>query len=145
MSQFLSDLIIRCSESCENIWMLDEPLIYESDQLGIIIVPKGFMTDLASTRHIPFVSMIWGDTAHREAVVHDYLYCIDSEPVVGFSTANSVFIEAMKARDKGIFVRYPMFWGVWIGGYPHYHVHKVDWNPEDNQCQPQGPIQTIQP
>ena len=145
MSQFLTELAVKCCSTDENLWILAEPLVYESELVGLVTVPEGFFTDLASTRHIPLVSFIWGDRAHREAVVHDYLYCIDSDPIVSFSMANAVFIEAMKSRDKGFFVRYPMWWGVWIGGYPHYHSHKVDWRPGDDPPICVDPNTVIQP
>jgi hypothetical protein len=129
MAKFLTELAVKCCSTDENLWILAEPLVYESDLVGLVTVPEGFYTDLASTQHIPLVSFIWGDRAHREAVIHDYLYRINSDPVVSFSMANSVFIEAMEARDKSFWVKYPMFWGVWIGGYFSYHSKTVDWKP----------------
>ena len=132
MSKFLTELELRCCQSNENYWILEAPLIYQSDMLGLVTVPAGFCCDLASTRHIPGVSLIWGSTAHREGVLHDYLYRIDSKPVVSFSMANSLFLEAMEARKKGFFTRYPLFLGVWIGGYFSYHKRTVDWRPGDD-------------
>ena len=133
MSKFFTELELRCCQSDENYWILEAPLIYQSDMLkGVIEIPVGFCCDGASTRHIPFVSFIWGSTAHREAFLHDYFYCIDSKPVVSFGMANSLFLEAMEARGKGFFTRYPMFWGVWIGGYFSYHERYVSWRPGDD-------------
>ena len=131
MSKFITEFKIKCCETNENLWQLEAPLVYESDLLVLVTVPAGFWTDLASTRHIPLVSFIWGNRCHREAVTHDYLYRIDSKPVVSFSMGNSVFIEAMESRDKSFWVKYPMFWGVWIGGYFSYHERKVNWQPSD--------------
>jgi len=155
MSQFLTELEIKCCQGNENFWELESPLVYASDLLkdpassssmsGVVTVPKGFITDMASTRHIPFVSLIWGSTAHREAVVHDYLYCLDSVPLVSFSTANAVFKEAMYARDKSVFVRYPMFAGVWIGGWFHFHKKSVNWKPGDDPPAIDDPNIAIQP
>jgi len=142
MAKFLSELELKCSQANENYWFLDAPLLYKSDLLtdplssadtGIITIPSGFCCDLASTRHIPGVSFIWGSTAHREGVLHDYLYRIDSAPVVSFAMANSIFIEAMECRGKKWWVKYPMFWGVWIGGYFSYHEKKVDWKPTEEK------------
>ena len=137
MSRFLSELKIKCCETNENLWQLEAPLVYESDMLGLVTVPAGFWTDLASTRHIPLVSFIWGSTAHREGVLHDYAYRIDSNPVCSFGMANSLFAEAMEAREKKPWVRWPLFWGVWIGGYFSYHERKVNWQPSDKtMCGP---------
>ena len=145
MSKFLTELEIKCCPENENLWELESPLVYESDLVGLITVPKGFITDLASTRHIPFVSMIWGSTAHREAVVHDYLYCTDSVPLVSFGQANAVFKEAMEVRDKSIFVRYPMWWGVWIGGWFRFRKKSVNWKPGDDPPVCTDPNISLQP
>ena len=124
MAKFLTDLDARLKDD-DKIWNLDSPLIYESDILGMIEIPAGFESDLASVPRFPIVYWFWGGRCHREAFVHDYLYRIDSVPVATFARANAVFYEAMEARDKAICVRYPMFWGVWIGGYFSYHKKKV--------------------
>ena len=151
MSQFLTELIIKCCPTNENLWQLDEPLVYESDLVGLVTVPRGFFTDLASTRHIPLVSFIWGSEAHREGCLHDALYRSDIvvpgyEPGgISFSLANSVFIEAMESRGKGFFVRWPLFFGVWIGGYPSYHAKKMDWQPGDDPPVCVDPNTLIQP
>lgn len=155
MAEFLSELEIRCCPEDENYWELDAPLIYRSDMLtdpasssstsGVIVVPKGFTCDLCSTRHIPFVSFIWGNRAHREGCLHDYVFRIDSNPVCSFSLANSLFIEAMEARGKSAWVRYPMFWGVWLFSYwGSYHKKTVDWKPGDEPPD-SGEMITVQP
>jgi hypothetical protein len=97
----------------DKIWELLEPLAYYSAILGkLIIVPKGFQTDLASVPRVPILYTIWGGRAHREGVLHDYLYRIDSDPATSFDQANAIFMEAMASRGKSWFVRYPMWWGV---------------------------------
>ena len=139
-SKFLTELQVNCCDTNENLWDLVVPLIYDSDLIGRVTVEKGFFSDLASTRHIPLVSFIWGSRAHREGVLHDYLYRINSVPVVSFAMANAVFIEAMESRDKSFWVRYPMFWGVWLGGYFSYHKKMVEWKPSDEvDCGPPDP------
>lgn len=125
MSKFLTELEATLLNN-DTVWELDSPLVYESDLLKqTLTVPKGFQTDFASVPRIPFFYTLFGDRAHRESVLHDYLYRIDSEPVVTYNKANGVFYEAMKLRGKSIFVRYPMFWGVCLGGSGSYHKKKV--------------------
>ena len=123
MSKFTTELDVRCID--DGAWVLDSPLIYESDILGKIIVPAGFETDFASVPRVPIIYMMFGDRAHREAVLHDYLYRIDSVPYASYSQANDVFFEAMKERGKSWFVRYPMYWGVVLGGWGVYHKKGV--------------------
>lgn len=120
MSKFLTELDAKLIKD-DLIWKLDSPLEYESDLLGLIEVPEGFETDLASVPRVPIVYMLWGGKAHREGVIHDYLYRIDSVPLASFSQANEVFFEAMQTREKPFYVRYPMWWGVCIGGGSSYH------------------------
>lgn len=129
MAKFLTELDAKLVDDV--IWELDTPLVYESDLLKCTLtVPKGFQTDFASVPRIPVVYWFFGDRAHRESVLHDYLYRIDSEPVVTYNKANGVFYEAMELRGKSAFVRYPMWWGVTCGGFGSYHKRRV----EDKLC-----------
>jgi len=123
MSKFLTVLDVRLRDN--KIWVLDSSLAYESNLVGKIEVPSRFETDFASVPRLPVIYLLWGDRAHREAVLHDYLYRMDSIPLVSFSTANKVFLEAMKIREKNWFVRWPMFLGVKFGGHSSYHKRKV--------------------
>ncbi len=124
MAGFLTELDVRLKDD-DTIWEILSPLIYESDIIGKIKVPKGFLTDFASVPRIPIAYRLYGDRAHRESVLHDYLYCIDSVPQATYSQANNVFFEAMTVRGKPWGVRHAMYWGVVLGGWPHYHKRKV--------------------
>lgn len=127
MSKFLTELDLRIIN--DDLWKLDSPLIYESDLLEcLIIVPKGFVTDLASVPRVPIAYWFWGGRAHREAVLHDFLFRIDAIPEATFMQANGVFLEAMEVRKKRWSIRYPMYFGVVAGGYCSYHKRKVDWD-----------------
>lgn len=131
MSRFISGLDIYNSDVCENLWILGSPLVYESDLLkATVTVPKGFVTDLASVPRMPFLYFYWGGRAHREAVIHDYLYRTDSVPLATFRQANGVLLEAMASRGKSFSLRWTMWAGVWIGGYFQYHKKLVSWTPE---------------
>lgn len=131
MSKFLTALVIANCVADEGLWELQSPLVYESDILGCTVtVPKGFFTDLASVPRVPFVFEAWGNRAHMSAVVHDYLYRIDSIPVTGFMQANRVFREAMKVRKQPWYIRHCMFTGVCFG-WGSYHRKRVDWKMGD--------------
>jgi hypothetical protein len=124
MAKFLTELELSCID--DGTWILDAPLKYESDLLKqTVTVPTGFKTDLASVPRFPIAYQFWGGRAHREAVIHDFLYCIDSDPVVSEMTANDVFFEAMECRGKSVLVRYPMWWGVVLFGWLRYHKKRV--------------------
>ena len=130
MAEFLTNLDIELID--EKTWRLTGPLAYQSDIAGRITVPVGFVTDLASVPRVPLAYMAWGDRAHREAVVHDYLCCIGCAPDLPLNTVNRVFLEAIlhrltiKNKEQNWFnravskarvyaVAYPMYWGVCLG------------------------------
>ena len=120
MSKFLNEL--DCHLKNDKIWVLNNPLFYYSSILQkIICIPKGFETDLSSVPRVPFIFWFWGGRAHCEGVLHDHLYRKDSVPLVTRSVADRIFKEAMKSRRKSFFVRWPMFFGVRIGGWGAYH------------------------
>lgn len=120
MSEFITELDARLHDD-DRIWSILSPLIYCSNILGIIRVPAGFETDFASVPRVPIVFRLYGDRAHRESVIHDYLYRIDSTPEASFDIANLVFLEAMTCRGKSHFIRCGMYKGVCLGGKRHYH------------------------
>ncbi|MFA5377511.1 MAG: DUF1353 domain-containing protein [Dehalococcoidia bacterium] len=124
MSEFLTDLDIHeIDDDC--VWELDKALVYLSDLIGKITVPNGFQTDFASVPRVPIAYMFFGNKAHRESVIHDFLYRADSVPLVSRELADNIFFEAMECRGKGCGVRYPMWWGVRLGGWTAYHKKRV--------------------
>lgn len=123
MSEYLSEL--HTCHITDKIYRLDTPLIYKSDLVGIVEVPAGFYTDLASVPRVPILWWFYGDRAHKSAVIHDYLFCIDAKPEVSWMMANRVFLEAMETGGHWFYVRYPMFAGVVIGSRLCWHKRKV--------------------
>ena len=115
-SKFLTELDLRTLTDQKSVLLRD--LIYQSAiYRGVIIVPAGFVTDKASVPRVPFVYMFFGDRAHREAVIHDYLY---QTHIVSKKNADKIFKEAMNARGKSAFVRWGMYLGVVLGGRSSY-------------------------
>lgn len=126
MTGFKTELDIQLKPGSDNIFIIGSPLIYVSNILGKIIVPEGFETDFASVPRIPIIYAMFGDRAHREAVLHDAMYRIDFPGNISFMMANRVFLEAMQKRDKAFYISFPMFWGVCLGGYFSYHKLKMN-------------------
>lgn len=113
---FLTDLATRDIDDLSCVLLSD--LVYRSRIYGgTITVPKGFVSDRASVPRVPVIYMAFGDRAHREAVVHDYLY---QTHVVNKSTADRIFLEAMRARKKKGWIRWGMYLGVVMGGRGAY-------------------------
>ena len=110
---------------------LNTPLIWEHCDKRVYI-PAGFETDLASVPRVPVVYLCWGDRAHREAVLHDYLYRIDSILwMYGLPTspdkeeADWLFREAMIGQGVSWWIYHPMYLGVRTGGGSSFHCRKV--------------------
>ncbi|MFA6358758.1 MAG: DUF1353 domain-containing protein [Candidatus Omnitrophota bacterium] len=133
---FRTALDVRLRDDCDNIWVVRSPLKYWSELLNrLIIVPPWFETvseatttdlpcfetDLASVPRLPLIYDMWGSRAHREAILHDAMYRTDFPGNISYSQANSVFLEAMESTGKPWYIRYPMYWGVVLGGASSYH------------------------
>lgn len=78
MGKFLTKLEVeQVSESTgsENSkWKLTEPLIYESNNIGLIVVDRGTVTDFASIPRLPIPYFIAGGRSNAPATLHDHLY-----------------------------------------------------------------------
>ena len=125
MAKFLTELDCHLKATCENIWILDSSLIYESDIVGPVSVPAGFETDLASVPRLIVIYELWGNRCHREAVIHDYLYRQDSVPQASKLQADRVFLEAMRVRGNPFYIRWFMFAGVAAFAWMSFHRRKV--------------------
>lgn len=124
---FQTFLSVDLKPGADNVWIIDKPLEYWSELSNcLIVVPPWFETDFASVPRMPLFYEAYGNRAHMESVIHDYLYRIDSVPVVPYSMANRIFLEAMKARGKNWFVRAGMYLGVVLGGWTAYHKKSVN-------------------
>ena len=102
----------------DNHWTLVSELTYGSEVLdGHVTVPAGFTTDFASVpRILPIVFACFGARCQPEAVVHDWLYRRGSD--VTRAQADRVFLEAMESRGKPWRLRFPMYLGVRLFGWP---------------------------
>lgn len=114
MSRFLSDLHVRLVDDEREIWALEAPLVYESERLGVVVVPEEFHTDFASVPRLPLAYLVVGGKGKRAAVIHDWLYSGGMR--VDRKTADQVFAEALEASGYGAVVRGLMYAGVRIGG-----------------------------
>jgi hypothetical protein len=110
----------------KTVYRLEEPLVY-FDGDRTITVPEGFETDLASVPRLPIVYIAWGDRAHREAVLHDYLYSIGAVPDLPREECDKLFRQAMISRGNPWWIYQPMYWGVRLGGWTGYKKAPVDY------------------
>jgi len=102
----------------DSLWQVISVLVYRSRiYKGIITVPEGFVTDFASVPRVPLVYFAFGNRAHHESVIHDYIY---QTHLTSKAKADRIFLEAMKARGKPLWIRWGMYLGVILGGRKAY-------------------------
>ncbi|WP_199226644.1 DUF1353 domain-containing protein [Acidovorax sp. HMWF029] len=90
-------------------WRLLAALGYDSDLIGHVDVPQGFVTDLASVPRLPLAFFLAGGLAHAAAVLHDWLYTTHQ---TDRATADAVFREAAQACGVSPW----RAWVMWLGG-----------------------------
>lgn len=119
VAMFLTPLSVECVDdlacSGRGIWVITKPLRYYSAILNRIIeVEPGFLTDFASVPRIPVAYLLFGDTSHKAAAVHDKLF--HSHNICDEATANKVLLEASEAEGISWWRRTGIYLGVAIGG-----------------------------
>jgi hypothetical protein len=119
MSQFLTSLVMEnATNQDDGKWRLTQPLIYDSDiAKRVIVVPQGFVTDLASVPRVPVVYFLAGGTSNEASVVHDYLY---TSHLVDRQTADAVLREASAVTGVPAWRRSIMWAAVRMFGGSHW-------------------------
>ena len=131
MSKFINQIDARVSKKTidgkfTRVVILDRALFYESDLLGNVEVPVGFVSDGASVPR-----MLWNlyppfGEYLEAAVVHD-LFCVlghKGESPIDFKMAAKVFKEAMAVCGVSRWKRQKMYLAVrWCG--PKFSAKKA--------------------
>jgi len=100
------------------LYRVIEPFIYESDVAGkTIIVPAGYITDLASIPRVPLVYRELEQLADMPGVPHDFCY---STGFLDRDTADLMLKEACLLIGLSAWKAQAIYWGVRIGGKSHY-------------------------
>lgn len=113
---FITTLDLRAYKPDE--WVVLAPLEWESKDARLV-VPRGFITDLASVpRALRGVLDING-ASRAPAVLHDFAYC--SHWSGSREKADALFRDALEACGVGAIARY-MYWrGVRLGGRQYWN------------------------
>ncbi|WP_068634909.1 DUF1353 domain-containing protein [Thauera butanivorans] len=94
-------------------WRLELPVVWETPA-EIIVIPPGFLTDLASIPRI-FHSLIPVNGRHRSAaILHDYLFVVQDRPRDG---VDALFLRAMEASGVRWTQRTAMYLAVRLAGW----------------------------
>ena len=108
----------------DGLWELMEPLEYhvgDENSTEVITVPKGFVTDFASTplgvRNLFPKDGPWTGAA----IIHDYLY---QKKLYSRKKCDDIFLEAMKVCNVSRIKR----WTMWVAlrGFGWYAYNKKD-------------------
>jgi len=126
---FLTKLSITAIRGT-NIYMLNKPLHYFSNQLSrLFVVPEGTKTDFAS---IPSFIKFWidddGGSIRDAAVVHDYLYSNKSNVMysdIDRKSADGVIIEGMEDLNASYIKRRAVYYALRLFGSFAYKKDEV--------------------
>lgn len=100
------------------MWTVAAPLVWQDPIYGMLAVPLGFPTDLASIPRI-FRNIPWLDpngVSRRPAVVHDYLYGSKFGRRYGKEFADHFLRDALLAEGAAQGVASAFYWAVCLGG-----------------------------
>lgn len=127
MSKFLTPLCWH--QTGVQQYVLDEPLVYQSDLLGLTItVPKDFQTDAESCpRWLPIINSLFGNIADEPAVVHDWLYYTAEVPR---QMADKVLMEAMLIIPIPRWRCHGVYCGLRMGGWTAWNEHRKQGHPK---------------
>jgi hypothetical protein len=99
-------------------WRVLTPFVYQSDVARkTIIVPDGFVTDLASIPRLPFVYRELEGIADMAGVPHDFAY---STGFLDRDTADLMLREACFLIGISAWKVWAIYAGVRVGGSSHY-------------------------
>jgi hypothetical protein len=125
---------LRVEKLGERSWRLIEPLIYRSDNVGLIVVDAGFVTNFASVPRLPFMFLLFGGVGDEAATLHDWLYRREHTTSTGIGakidreTADKVLrgviIECLTQDGASLFRAKATAWAMWagvrLGGASHW-------------------------
>lgn len=127
-----------------NLWVVTQPIIWSNPKFDVITVPKGFVTDLASTPQIMH-AFPWFDPSREgrgAATIHDFLYCshrhlwIDSADHVYEHAqtrwwCDSVLFNALLDTEVSHLLAQMYYFGVRAGGWLYWSKRGAGLGEED--------------
>lgn len=114
--RFLSQLDLRAYEPGE--WVVLDEQVYVTAAGIRYVVPKGFITDLASIPRLLRSVYDINGKSRQAAVLHDFCYC---QQAVTRAEADSLFLEALESLGIGWATRWSMYLGVRSGGWIYWN------------------------
>lgn len=112
---FLTSLDLRAYKPGE--WVVLLAMVFVAASGARYIVPRGFITDLASIPRFLRGLFNVNGLSREPAVLHDWLYCMQQTTR---AEADALFLEALKVAGVGWGTRYSMFLAVRAGGWMYW-------------------------
>ena len=107
-------------------WVLKEPLEYEQPKTKQrFVVPRGFVTDLASVPRLFWTAFPPCGKYTPAAVVHDYLYWVQPAGC-DRACADELLLVAMEESNVGLVTRSAIYAGVRSGGQSAWDRNAAD-------------------
>ena len=122
MGKFTQEITVQ---SQGKNWILENGFnFYYADKLGNRLdeftIPKGFITDFASTPRIFYPIFPPIGIYNKAAMVHDYLYSKECKINISRLSADLYFLQAMEVLGVKKWKRIAMFIAVRIFGKPNF-------------------------
>jgi hypothetical protein len=95
-------------------WVVEHSFTYHNGDELSIVVPAGFITDLASVPRLFWNIFPPFGKYTRAAIVHDVLY---SKHTLGRAICDGIFLEAMRTDGVGAVTRYTLWLAVRLFGW----------------------------
>lgn len=112
-----------CQKLTGRRFQLTTPLVYVTHDDTTLVVPAGFVTDLASIPRAFYISTPPIGDYDLPAVLHDWLY---SEQFTSREAADAIFKDAMQDCGVGWYTRTKMFWAVRLFGRAIWASYAAD-------------------
>lgn len=126
---FLSDLNVTPSNVVvrgRRQWTLSQAfaveILWSNGNASQLVVPRGFICDFASVPRWPGTYWLFGDTVHKSAVLHDFLY---SRGLYDRAVCDRIFLAAMVEEGIPAWRRQAMYWAVRAGGKAWFNTNVV--------------------
>lgn len=93
-------------------WKLLEPLIYQSNRLGLVIVDSGTESDFSSVPRLPISFLFAGGRSNAPAVLHDDLY--NKKTVTRLQADNLIFEAIVDSLPNNKMLAYAVASVTWL-------------------------------
>ena len=120
VDSFTDELLV---ESLGKLWRLARPynFYYEINSVRIhVVVPKGFLTDFASTPKILYPIFPPVGIYNKATMLHDYLYDITCTLNITRKQADQFLLQALEVLGVSFLKRWLMYLGIRLGGASHF-------------------------